>query len=209
MSYILDALRKSEQQRKLVRDLKLEQATSGEAPTPRRPWWPVAFVLLVIGAAAGVGAYLALQPKAPPVTAPATAEPASTPQPPPASVATPTPASVATPTSDGGPIRDLAKQAQSSATPAPTPPAVARSQPDPQTVPFLREMPSEFTRSVPALTVNIHVYAPDPAQRVLYINNKQVREGEAVADGVYVESIVADGVVLQRLGTRFKLPRPQ
>lgn len=206
MSYILDALRKSEQQRKLVRDLKLEQPASGDAPPPRRPWWPVAVVLLVAGAA-GVGAFLALQPNAPPpVVVPATPEPASTPQP---ASAAPPPAPVVTPAGDSGPIRDLAKQAQPPAPPVPAALAAARAQPDPQTVPFLREMPGEFVRSVPELTVNIHVYSPDPAQRVLYINNRQVREGEAVADGVYVESIVADGVVLQRLGTRFKLPRPQ
>jgi general secretion pathway protein B len=205
MSYILDALRKSEQQRKLVRDLKLEQPASREAPPPRRPWWPAAFVLLVAGAA-GVGAYLALQPKAPPPAASATVEPASAPQPAPAN---PPLAPVVTPTGDSGPIRDLANQGQPPAQPVPAPLAAARAQPDTQTVPFLREMPGEFARSVPELTVNIHVYAPDPAQRVLYINNRQVREGEAVADGVYVESIVADGVVLQRLGTRFKLPRPQ
>jgi general secretion pathway protein B len=70
-------------------------------------------------------------------------------------------------------------------------------------------MAADFARSVPVLVVNIHVYSPDPAQRVLYINNKAVREGEAVADNIYVENITADGVVLQRLGTRFKLPRPQ
>jgi general secretion pathway protein B len=207
MSYILDALRKSEQQRKLVRDLKLEQPASGEAPPPRRPWWPAAFALLV-AAAAGIGAYLALQSKVSPpaAPAPATAEPAA---PPPSAPANPAPPQVVTPTSDSGPIRDLAKQAQPPAQPTPAPLATERPRPDTQTVPFLREMPGEFVRGVPELTVNIHVYAPDPAQRVLYINNKLVREGEAVANDIYVESIVADGVVLQRLGTRFKLPRPQ
>ena len=206
MSYILDALRKSEQQRKLVRDLKLEQPASGEAPPPPRPRWPVAFALLV-AAAAGVGAYVALHPKASPPRVPVTAEP--TPPPPP-QIAPPIRAApvVVAPASDSGPIRDLARQTPP-APPVSAPLAGASAQPNPQTVPFLREMPGEFTRSVPQLTVNIHVYAPDPAQRVLYINNKQVREGEAVADGIYVEKIVADGVVLQRLGTRFKLPRPQ
>lgn len=208
MSYILDALRKSEQQRKLLRDLKLDPPPSGEAPPPPRRWWPLAFALLV-AVAAGVGAYLALQPKAspPPPNVPATAEPA----PPPAPLTEPAKRSdpiMAAPAADSGPIRDLARQTRPPA-PAPAPPAAASTPLDPQSVPFLREMPSEFTRGIPELTVNIHVYAPDAAQRVLYINNKPVREGEAVADGIYVESIVADGVVLQRLGTRFKLPRPQ
>jgi general secretion pathway protein B len=208
MSYILDALRKSEQQRKLVRDLKLKQPASGEVPPPPRPWWPVAFALLV-AAAVGVGAYVALQPKASPPSVPATAEPAPPPPTPQTAPASPPGPTAVSPASDSGPIRDLAKQAQPPAPAVPAALAAARAQPDPQTVPFLREMPGEFVRAVPELTVNIHVYAPDPAQRVLYINNKQVREGEAVADGIYVENIVADGVVLQRFGTRFKLPRPQ
>lgn len=207
MSYILDALRKSEQQRKLVRDLKLEQPVAGEAPPPSRPWRPLAFALLV-AAAAGVGAYVALQPKAPPPSVPATAAPAPEPPPQIAPANWPGPMAVA-PATDSGPIRDLARQTRPPAPAAPAPLAGASAPPDPQTVPFLREMPSEFTRSIPELTVNIHVYAADAAQRVLYINNKPVREGEAVADGIVVESIVADGVVLQRLGTRFKLPRPQ
>jgi hypothetical protein len=164
----------------------------------------VAIVLLSV-AAAGAAAYLALQPKASPPGTPASAEPPA-PAPPPAPASRPAAAALA-PASHGGPIRDLGRQVEAPSPAAPLGAPGAR--PDPQTVPFLGEMPGEFARSIPPLTVNIHVYAPDPAQRVLYINNRPVREGEAVADGIYVESIVADGVVLQRHGTRFKLPRPR
>jgi len=56
--------------------------------------------------------------------------------------------------------------------------------------------------------VTIHIYAPNPADRILYINNRPYRPGERVAEGVVVEEIVQDGAVLSYRGRRFKLPRP-
>jgi general secretion pathway protein B len=216
MSYILDALRKSEQQRKLVRDLKLEHGPDAAAPPARRPAWPLALAALAL-LGTGIGAYLALQRPSPPPPAPAVA-PAPGPEAAPAAIpeAASTPGVPPVPTvvprrDPSGPIADLAEHARTAPTLPPAAPGTAAppARTAPARVPFLRETPADFARTIPELSVNIHVYTPDPAQRVLYINNKLVREGEAVADGIYVEAIVADGVVLQRQGQRFKLPRPQ
>ena len=74
--------------------------------------------------------------------------------------------------------------------------------------PWLSSLPQAFRSSLPPLAVNIHVYSPDRSQRILYINNRPVRQGERIEGGVVVEEIVYDGVVLQYHGQRFKLPRP-
>jgi general secretion pathway protein B len=75
-------------------------------------------------------------------------------------------------------------------------------------VKFLRTMPPDFQRSLPQLTVNIHIYAPREDDRILYINNHQYHSGDRVGDGIVVEEIVEDGAVLSFHGQRFKLPRP-
>lgn len=75
-------------------------------------------------------------------------------------------------------------------------------------IPFLRSMPPDFQHGLPKLVVNIHVYSADKAQRILYINNRQYREGEYITDDVRVKEIIQDGAVLQHLGKLFKLSRP-
>jgi general secretion pathway protein B len=85
-------------------------------------------------------------------------------------------------------------------TPSPTPEAGG--------APWLSSLPEAFRNSLPPLNVNIHVYSPDESQRILYINNRQVQQGERIQAGVLIEEIVQDGVILRFRGQRFKLPRP-
>ena len=73
---------------------------------------------------------------------------------------------------------------------------------------FVSAMAPDFQRGLPAMMVNIHVYAPEESQRILYINNRQVRRGDEMPGGVFVEEIVPDGAILRFRGERFKLPRP-
>ena len=74
--------------------------------------------------------------------------------------------------------------------------------------PWLSSLPEAFRDSFPPLIVNIDVYSPDESRRILYINNRQVQEGERIQAGVLVEEIVQDGVILRFRGQRFKIPRP-
>jgi general secretion pathway protein B len=59
----------------------------------------------------------------------------------------------------------------------------------------LREMPAEFRAEFPALTVDVHAYNEDPARRFVIINGKRYREGDALAEGPRVVSIIAEGIV--------------
>jgi general secretion pathway protein B len=75
-------------------------------------------------------------------------------------------------------------------------------------IPFLPQMPLAFQRQLPPLKVTIHVYSPEESQRILFLNNREYREGEQIEAGVRVEEIVSDGVVLSYQGERFKVSRP-
>jgi len=121
------------------------------------------------------------------------------------------------------PVRDLGRQARvdrpAPPTAAPVRPArveeavagEAVASPGPaaeEPLKFLHAMPDDFRGALPPLAVTIHIYAPRPADRILYINNKPYRAGDRIAEGLRVEGIVEDGAVLSYRGRRFKLPRP-
>ena len=60
---------------------------------------------------------------------------------------------------------------------------------------------------LPALHLDLHVFASRPQDRFAMINMHRVGEGDSLPGGVHVEAIRPDGVVLSYQGTRFLLPR--
>lgn len=60
---------------------------------------------------------------------------------------------------------------------------------------------------VPKLHLDLHVYASDPSSRFVMINMHKLHQGSALSDGVTVVKIRPDGVVLSYHGRRFLLPR--
>ena len=231
MSYILDALKKSEQERELVRMLRTAGTSYHFWIPTRRRIWPV-----IIGLALLTGITLTALRFWPPAdsshaasaarsaaTAPTTSnEVSKAPAIVPESRQTTIGVEHSKATTD-----DLAAQLQF--TSAQQPPAIAKPHAtpvvvakttapktglvnpkpvDPATVPFLREMPNEFQRKLPELVVNVHLYSANEAENLVYINNQQLRRGEQLKGGIRVEEIVPEGVVLSYAGTLFKLPRP-
>jgi len=71
-------------------------------------------------------------------------------------------------------------------------------------VPHLVELPLSFQRSVPDLIVNSHIFASVPQARRVMINNQNLRPGDSF-QGMRVEEITEDGVVLSRQGQQFRL----
>jgi general secretion pathway protein B len=59
----------------------------------------------------------------------------------------------------------------------------------------------------PELRLELHVYSTRPAERLVFINSRQYREGETTQEGATVEQITPDGVVMSMNGNRFLLPR--
>jgi general secretion pathway protein B len=60
---------------------------------------------------------------------------------------------------------------------------------------------------VPALNLDLHVYATNAAERMAFINGRKYREGDTLAEGAVVRQITPDGVILEMNGRRFLLAR--
>ncbi|HEV2269346.1 MAG TPA: general secretion pathway protein GspB [Steroidobacteraceae bacterium] len=60
---------------------------------------------------------------------------------------------------------------------------------------------------LPALHLDLHVFAERPQDRFVMINMHRLGEGDSLPGGVQVDAIRPDGVVLTYRGTRFLLPR--
>jgi general secretion pathway protein B len=60
---------------------------------------------------------------------------------------------------------------------------------------------------LPQLTVDLHIYATDPAKRAVFINGHRYTRGARMAEGPLVEDITPDGALLSYRGRRFLLPR--
>ena len=60
---------------------------------------------------------------------------------------------------------------------------------------------------LPPLNVDLHVYASAPGARFAVINGHRYHEGDSLAEGPRVETITPDGVILNFHGSRFLLRR--
>jgi len=60
---------------------------------------------------------------------------------------------------------------------------------------------------LPPLHLDLHVFADRPRDRFVMINMHRLGEGDSLPEGVQVDTIRPDGVVLTYHGTRFLLPR--
>jgi general secretion pathway protein B len=60
---------------------------------------------------------------------------------------------------------------------------------------------------LPPLHLDLHVFADRPGDRFVMVNMHRLGEGDALPNGVQVEAIRPDGVVMTYRGTRFLLPR--
>jgi general secretion pathway protein B len=61
--------------------------------------------------------------------------------------------------------------------------------------------------NLPQLRLDLHVYAAKPQDRFALINMHRMHEGDSLQDGVRVEAITPDGVVMSHNGSKFLLPR--
>ena len=204
MSYILDALKKSEYERNLGRNLAPGDGIPGVAAP--RPLWPRVVGALLALNLMGIALMVWWPEGEPDASIPAVSEATSVPAPTAVDVANTTALPPATAPTPVVPLAEVA---------APTAKEIARVAPAPKApaariedAPQLRLLPAEFQSTLPPLQVNIHVYGEDASARLLYINDRQARVGEFVHEGVRVEAIVADGAVLSYRGRLFKLPRP-
>jgi general secretion pathway protein B len=225
MSFILDALKKSESDRQRQNGPALFEVKVAP-PRTRLPLWAIAIALL-LAVNAGVVAWMLL--RRPPHTEAATAAPAAAPATatmpapvlpspqaaPPPGVAPPStvparatetnpPSSpvASAPNSGAENAEDLAPAAEPG---APLGSHVHRGTVD--GVPLYQDWATTPGTHVPQLRLDLHVYAARPQERFVMINMKKLREGDSLPEGVRVESITPEGAVLSYNGSRFLLPR--
>jgi general secretion pathway protein B len=215
MSYILDALRKSESERRQGRVPDLGQQVQF-VHKPRQKSSPL--VMLIAAGLVLNAVVLAV------VFWPETPEQAVTPAPQPAVEPRPDPGSEPKTEANAEPVAE----AKPEPVPEPEPEPVARERPtiivpspnSPATggqsartavtgvtsgaVPHLIEMPLAFQKSVPDLVFNSHIYASDPSSRRVMINNNYLKAGDWF-DGIQVQQITEEGVVLSRSGRSFRV----
>jgi len=231
MSYILDALKKSEQERGQgkIPDVQTIHSSSLAYRRDRKAWWPyVLITAIVLNLAAIVYFNLDRAPdpatgsvpdtaeiateartedtvSTPPATLPAAAEPAPVQQ-------TEVPAQQAA--NDKAPGAEPAARREDDkpsseaviASPAEKPrekaaPAAATETPD--KIADYNELPESFRQQLPVIKVTAHVYSSNPQQRSVVINNNFMEEGEYVLDGLVLYEITRTGVIFSYHDTLF------
>lgn len=221
MSFILDALRKSERERQ-------QQASPGIGDAAQRPprrttnrWLMVTVAILAVNAVLVAALLLRSNDEQP--TAGRQQQPASLPETPPAPARRPAltagqredvrPLAEVVPQDDVSPSPPeaaMARQSRAAAKPPPEPAPAPTPPPRPSAsagVPTMEEVVLEGQLEMSPLRLDIHVFSERADQRFVFINMSKYREGESTKEGPRVIAITPDGVVLSHQGTRFLLTR--
>jgi general secretion pathway protein B len=79
---------------------------------------------------------------------------------------------------------------------------------DPEGVPAMAELDASVTAGLPVLNLDLHVYVPQASRRFVFVNGTRYAEGETLKEGPVVERITREGAVLRHRGVRFLLQGP-
>jgi general secretion pathway protein B len=227
MSYILDALRKSDQQRQLgmAPTLLTVQTTAAQ---PKRPayWIYGALAAVLVGAGVAIGWLHQWQTQQPPPAAeinamkplePTRHQTLPTAQPEPQADPAMQPAS---------PDNNLERKAHALAIAEPhhTPPKTVAAHPketastvkkkspemgisngvQEQGAMEMTELPPSIRQEIPKMTVSLHAYARNPKERLVSVNDKLLREGDSLPPGLRLEQITPAGMIFSYKGYRFR-----
>jgi general secretion pathway protein B len=194
MSFILDALKKSENERQEQSSVEFSSVPSSSGgPGPARWLWIFGALLLINFAVligilmkpAATSSAIKLEPEAAVMEESRSFE-----------------EQVAVAQTN---IRTSASPA---AAPVPAKPIVNRtSNTSVAIVPTIDELRLEGSLQIAEMHLDIHVFSASPAERFVFINMNKHREGSRTAEGPVVREIRADGVVLEYQGRVFLLPR--
>ncbi len=223
MSYILEALKKSDQQRQRGTTPTLPTAQVSVA-APKQPllvyYGLLAAVLLGAGITIGwLRPWQAEQPA--PATEPSAARspipyqaaPAPLPEPPematktarelPAPpVAQPAPRGDAMKPDNSTPASTGAPGAVASAS-VPLPEKTASRAQEQRAIP-MAELPLTIQQEIPAMTIQLHAYSGNPSERLVSINSRMLREGGSLTPDLMLEQITPDGMIFSYKGYRFQ-----
>ncbi|QBB72205.1 hypothetical protein ELE36_18550 [Pseudolysobacter antarcticus] len=87
------------------------------------------------------------------------------------------------------------------------PASAVAANPDAKPIQAYYELPFPVRKDLPAIKISMHVYAVDPAQRFIVVNNVHQGEGDSIEGGVTVREIRPTDIVLEFQGKIFSVPR--
>lgn len=203
MSFILDALRKSETDRQQRGSAEFAGVpTSNRRENPPRWLW-VLGLLLAVNLVVLIG--LLLRPDTPTVATTTTPIAQTTPSVPETSDRFAE--QVAAARQNSPPRQEARPEAVTKPVSAAVAASTPASQQDAINLPTIHDVVANGIVSLPELHVDIHVYSEIPGDRFVFINMIKHKEGSRLAEGPVVTEITPQGVVLEQNGTSFLLPR--
>ena len=231
MSYILDALKKSEQERGRgdIPGVQTVHSSGLNYHGQKKAYWPyflivavvlnlIAIIYFIVDKEQTAPAEVTTQPVT--ATGSADSQPAHTEsvadknsshqQPGPQTSVTTTIIDTSTKSNDGlnsAMTSSPAEQAIVPRTTEPEPvaePATRQTPvvPEKQVIEFY-ELPASIKQQLPAIIISAHVYSSNPLQRSIVINNNFMEEGEYVIDELRLHEITPDGAIFDFKDTRF------
>ena len=214
MSFILDALRKSERERQRNQGPGVAEFGAHSKRSNRGFWIPL--VMLLVGLNLSLLVFLWIKGSADPATEIAIADTDS-------KMAVSESASTRPrPVISGGqadletrrlsaeiPVEDtVPRTSVDAAKPAPaSPPASRNNSNSYENLPSLLELSLAGTIDLAPMRLDIHVYSDQPAERFVFINMKKYREGDSLVEGPVLEAITGKGIVLVYQGRSFVVTR--
>jgi general secretion pathway protein B len=205
MSFILDALKKSEAERQRQNAPGIASIPEGGRQERSSKWILIIAGLLTVNLIVISGLVMKSDSEtaAPPVQ-------------------TPNSVSVAKPPPEKSP--GIVNEAQRNTPPTYSTEQVESVQPvasAPVELPVTAERPATMSEGLPSfddlrvqgilqlpdMHLDIHVYSGQPADRFVFVNMSKYKESATLAEGPVVSEIVPEGVVLEYQGKRFLLPR--
>ena len=203
MSYILDALNKSEQEKTETKTPGLntvhQRVERPDSRTPQR-WQIIVGVILTLNVAALAAWYFISSDSA---------DTEMSVQPPPRSSL---PAIIEnTPTASRSQSQSVERQRPQS--PTVVRPESARNTRQVQQAMPIQRAPATVPRTVTvdartrlaAIRFSSHIFAADQALRMVVVDGQRMKEGDTLSGGIRLEQITEDGVIFQHNGTRYPI----
>lgn len=206
MSYILDALRKSDQQRRRGAVPTLPPLPPTLAPPEQQAWMRYGLFGLIAILAVGMALAWLRPAREVPLPLPAIAAQAATsPAPPvqPRPLAALAPARAVAPAPTFVRPAPVAESSRRPAVGSPVArlPAPAAVRDDPVA---MAELAPSIRQDLPPLTVAVHAYTEAPRERLVSIDGRMLREGDLLGADLKLEQITPDGMVFSFRGHRFR-----
>ena len=224
MSYILDALKKSEQERGHgnVPDVQTVHSSSLNYRDDKKAYWPYILIVAVLLNLVAIGYFIMNQagpaestdattgntantvnqrrPAAPVPVADETSQPGASEA---ASVSMPRAVS----DSDTSAAQErepvIEETATASASITEEPEAQVATTDSSEAIIDFYDLPESIKQQIPTIIISAHVYSSNPLQRSIVINNNFMEEGEYVLDDLVLHEITPDGAVFDYRGTLF------